>query len=316
MHITNLNNGLLLHIFAFAALEAHIPLQLTCHRFYNLAKDNQGLFKTWSIAKFPSHLDSSTPLPHDTDYKWLVKCLHNNTSHFGPSDSRKYGYYLNQDELRIRSIIRVSVHDGKTWTITRGIVKYSTIDSFYQVGMFCNGLLQGQGTFINRDITYQGQFNCGNYHGLGTLTCENGESYHGYFLNDKKNGLGTQKYEDGSCYVGQWHNDKRHGQGSYHWLCGSSYVGQFDHDDYDKLGTFTKCIDGQVTASYFGLWENGIPLDCDFGYLNYKCSECDTTSCLSCTRRLHDECMQTKQWSHLSNERLDCGHGKDAMTCD
>ena len=235
MHITNLNNHLLSHIFAFAAVESYIPLQLTCHRFCNFIKDNQSLFKTWSIAKFPSHLDSSTPLPHDEDYKWLIKCLHNNISYSGSNDSRKYGYTLNQRELQIRSIIRVSVHDGKTRTITQGIIKGTTSNPFCLVGIFCNGVLQGAGTYINIGITYQGQFSHDRYHGLGTLTRKNGESYHGYFLDGKKDGLGTCKYFDGSHYTGQWYNDKRYGQGSHHWPDGSSYVGQFDYDEYYKL---------------------------------------------------------------------------------
>ena len=311
MHITNLNNNIILRIFALLPLTAYIPLILTCQRFHKLVNDNQSLLKTWCINKFPHHITQHTPLPNDLDYKWLLMCLHFDITQFIHQASHRYGYIKIPGFLYIRSIIRSSFHFDKPYVIAQGIS--FNISNIISIGTFLDGKLQGYGTCIKSESTYVGEFIDGQYHGLGTLIWTNDKSYHGYFSDNCKSGLGTQKYEDGSCYVGQWHNNLKHGQGSYTWPNGNSYVGQFYSDKYYGLGTFAKCIDGQVTNTYLGAWLNDIPDDCDFGYLFGVCRDCNVKVCCDCTEKYHKQCQSKKTWS-ADDVVLNCGHEKQELS--
>ena len=55
-----------------------------------------------------------------------------------------------------------------------------------------------------RDV---GQFEDGNYHGEGTLTFANGDTYVGQWKNDKKHGLGKYILASGEvAHDGEWEN--------------------------------------------------------------------------------------------------------------
>ena len=293
---TQAQHKLLLHIFAFAPLTSYIPLTLTCQRFHKLVHNNQSLFKTWCMPKFPEYITSTTPLPSGLDYKWLLMCLYNEI----PTDQddqelhvRKYGHVKTLDHLHIRSIIHITNRQYEIDVTAQGI-SYDIAARIYRIGILHNHKLEGQGTYITPNLTYQGEFVNDEYHGLGTLTCKNGKMYHGDFFVNCKIGQGTCTFEDGSCYVGQWYNDmmfgngtyrwpngdkyvgqwrndKQHGHGSYHWANGDRYVGQFQNDSFHGLGKLSRCVGGQTIQVYSGMWRAGVPRDCDLDYMYRQC---------------------------------------------
>lgn len=307
MPLTDLNNYLLVHIFAFLLLETYVPLILTCQRFHNIITTNQSLLQSWCINKFPKHITATIPLPDGTDYNWLVKCLLNDLSNIRNTKVHKYGY-LNGFDLHMRNIIRIS----NDQMLTRGIYINQSM-STYRIGTFVNDTQQGHGIFIESDKSYVGEFQDGYCYGLGTLTWKNGESYHGYFVDNRRSGLGTFKYINGCCYVGQWSDDKLHGNGSYHWANGNHYVGRIHNGGFHGLGQFSKYVDGQVPDVYFGLWDTSVPCDCEFGYLYYECQTCNAKVCCDCVK-LHQACRSRKRWTVDASVALNCGHEKKDLS--
>ncbi|CAI2358338.1 Hypothetical protein MVR_LOCUS43 [uncultured virus] len=312
MHITNLNNAIILRIFALLPLASYLDLILTCQRFHKLVNDNQSLLKTWCINKFPKYITQHTPLPNGTDYKWLLKCSYFDITEFAQHADHKYGYIKVPGLLYIRSAISNSFRFGTPYVIEQGISFVNNNTTIF-IGTFLNSNLQGYGTCIRAESRYAGEFINGQYHGLGTMTWTNDESYHGYFLGNYKSGYGTYNYTDGSCYTGQWYCDTKHGQGSYTWPNGSSYVGQFYTDKYNGLGTFTKCADNRITNTHFGAWVIDIPLGCDFGYLFGLCRDCNVKVCNDCNDTYHKKCKSNKTWS-ADDVVLNCGHKKQELS--
>ena len=93
-------------------------------------------------------------------------------------------------------------------------------------------------------ITYEGEREKGEYHGIGTITYPNGEKWEGEFIDGKPyNGQGTYTFPDGEKYVGELKDGNFHGQGTYTIPIGSGmvakYVGDFIDGKYDGQGTFT-----------------------------------------------------------------------------
>ena len=291
MPLPNLNNQLLLHIFAYLPLTSYASLILTCRRFHSLVVNNQSLFKTWCINKLTNYIASTTPLPDDLDYKWLFKCLHHDITKVQDPNTHTYGYIHNHHKLHIRSITQVSTSEYGIHVIS-----------------------QGKGVFINQFETYTGEFENDHYEGLGAVTWANGESYHGYFHNGCKNGHGTHKYKDGSSYVGGWYWNNRTGHGTHRLVCGSSYVGQFNTDMYYGLGTFTLCIEGKVANTHTGVWLYHVPIGCEFGHVFYKCRNCKLNLCRMCTVSNHGKCFTRKKWSVAAKMVLDCKHEKQELS--
>lgn len=294
MSIASLSNPLLLHIFELLPLASWIPLQLTCHRFYNLTANNQALLKTWCFNMFPSYLNASTPLPPNTDYKWLSKCLSNSID----DNPRTYGYTCTTDMLWIRSVISYEPD-----LVELGIL-LDIPSMTYDSGTFINDELQGQGTRITDDYTYAGEFIDNVAYGLGTYTHASGDTYHGYFVDNCREGFGTYKWPNGDYYTGQFHWGKYRGYGYHVWASGSTYKGQYQNDEKHGFGTFTKHT-GQV---FTGKWESNVPRNCKFGLYYHHCKRCNLDVCDRCHVLNHSSCRTRQQWTSIENMQLDCKH--------
>ena len=63
----------------------------------------------------------------------------------------------------------------------------------------------------------------------GPVICkyDDGFEYQGEWQDGKKHGIGTYTYPDGSKYVGEWKDDKKHGEGTNIWSDAAKYEGQF-----------------------------------------------------------------------------------------
>ena len=121
-------------------------------------------------------------------------------------------------------------------------------------GVFKNGKLEGQGTWleITADVEgnffnpqhseeYVGEWKDGKFHGQGTKKTSNGEEYIGEWKDGWRDGQGKYKnqgetYEmcrkmGGETYEGEWKNNSCHGQGS--WYCfGMWMIGRFENDKF------------------------------------------------------------------------------------
>ena len=294
MSIASLSSPLLLHIFELLPLASWIPLQLTCHRFYNLTANNQALLKTWCFNMFPSYLNASAPLPPNTDYKWLSKCLSNSID----DDPRTYGYTCTTDMLWIRSVISYEPD-----LVALGI--WLDIPSMtYDSGTFINDELQGQGTRIMTNYTYIGEFIDNDAHGLGTTTHASGNTYHGYFVDNRRQGFGTYKWVNSSYYTGQFHCSKIHGYGFHNWNNGDTYKGQYRNDKRHGFGTFTTNT-GRV---FTGKWESNVPRDCRFGLYYWYCKTCQFFVCDRCHMLDHSNCRTRYKWTPIEGMQLNCKH--------
>lgn len=297
MPFTTLNNQLVLCIFAFLSLDEWLPLQSACKRFYKLAND-QGLLQSWCINKFPTLITSETPLPPDADYKWLAKC---SMYDLKDSNDAKYGYMLTSEFLYIRSVQGV---------LETGIHIYSATMKC-RSGTFVNKQMQGQGTMTTSKFTYKGEFMNDLSTGFGSWSSD-GDTYIGYYVDGRKEGHGKYTWSTGFYYEGQWQKGSTHGSGRHVNPNGSSYVGHFVGGRHG-LGTFTRCTNGQVDRVFKGMWQDDVPIGCEFGLVYYKCLFCDVDVCVSCFED-HKKCVTKKQWCSQEDTKLNCKHGHMKLT--
>ena len=125
------------------------------------------------------------------------------------------------------------------------------------VGLFKEGIFNGQGTLIYSDGTiYDGNFDGGVFSGLGKLINPEGDQYEGSFRDGMKHGHGKIVYGDGSVYVGDWNKDCKDGVGRHTYACGREYDGEFVDNKRHGKGTMTTS-----SATVAGPWRDDRPLD-------------------------------------------------------
>jgi len=112
--------------------------------------------------------------------------------------------------------------------------------------------MEGEGTLriIMLNITYEGIFVGGKFHGHGNLKTNNG-TYSGNFENGLPSGEGKMQYSNSDSYEGQWKTGLRHGQGTMNSQDGV-YTGQWSKDLKDGIGRIEYC-DGTVYEGNFAL---------------------------------------------------------------
>ncbi|XP_035138678.1 radial spoke head 10 homolog B isoform X5 [Callithrix jacchus] len=99
-------------------------------------------------------------------------------------------------------------------------------------GMFSEGLMHGQGTYIWADgLKYEGTIY---YNQEGTCW------YEGDWVQNVKKGWGIRCYKSGNIYEGQWEDNVRHGEGRMRWLTANQeYTGQWERGIQNGFGTHT-----------------------------------------------------------------------------
>nr|XP_048292745.1 radial spoke head 10 homolog B isoform X2 [Myodes glareolus] len=99
-------------------------------------------------------------------------------------------------------------------------------------GMFSEGLMHGQGTYIWADgLKYEGSIY---YNQEGTSW------YEGDWVYNIKKGWGIRCYKSGNIYEGQWENNMRHGEGRMRWLTtNEEYTGHWEKGIQNGFGTYT-----------------------------------------------------------------------------
>ena len=110
------------------------------------------------------------------------------------------------------------------------------------------------GTFaFTSGSKYVGEWQQGNFHGLGTRTWSDGSAYEGTFKGGNIHGLGTYVRADGVKCVGVFEIDQSNGCGTRFLSDGSEYVGEFKKDVFHGIGVLTKS-DG---SRFAGIWDQG-----------------------------------------------------------
>jgi len=85
---------------------------------------------------------------------------------------------------------------------------------------------------------YQGEWQDGKRHGIGTYISPTGTKYEGEWENDEASGHGVCHYADGMKYDGQFENGERHGKGVLISPEGDRYEGQFKYDLLNGEGIY------------------------------------------------------------------------------
>ncbi|MBQ4509708.1 MAG: AAA family ATPase, partial [Clostridia bacterium] len=109
-------------------------------------------------------------------------------------------------------------------------------ESYSYSGEWKNDLLNGKGKFTDGNITYEGNFLNGKYHGEGTLTKKLNTIYYTYkgnFKNGLKDGNGTEICQE-YTYVGAFINDKFDGNGKKEFKNGDFFEGTFASGVFQK----------------------------------------------------------------------------------
>ena len=86
---------------------------------------------------------------------------------------------------------------------------------------------------------YQGEWQDGKRHGIGTYISPTGTRYEGEWKDDGANGHGICHYADGMKYDGQFESGERHGKGILISPEGDCYEGQFKYDLLNGEGIYT-----------------------------------------------------------------------------
>lgn len=76
---------------------------------------------------------------------------------------------------------------------------------------------------------YEGEFQAGQYHGLGRLYGRDGSVYEGSFTHGQRSGQGVQRLASGDTYNGEWSGDVQHGRGRLVLDNGDTFDGHFVH---------------------------------------------------------------------------------------
>jgi len=85
---------------------------------------------------------------------------------------------------------------------------------------------------------YQGEWQDGKRHGIGTYISPTGTRYEGEWENDGASGHGVCHYADGMQYDGQFESGERHGKGVLISPEGDRYEGQFKYDLVNGEGIY------------------------------------------------------------------------------
>jgi hypothetical protein len=121
--------------------------------------------------------------------------------------------------------------DPSAWGSCQG--SYTTLDGKQYVGVFRNGKLNGQGTYLWAGRTiYVGGFSDGKFSGYGNFTQGPGK-YVGEFRDNAFNGHGIYTYPNGGKYIGEFRNGMFTGLGTEYLPDGSvRQAGMWSNDRF------------------------------------------------------------------------------------
>jgi hypothetical protein len=102
-----------------------------------------------------------------------------------------------------------------------------------------DGMKHGAGRLRSKGMTYVGDFQEDQKHGVGTITWDDGRKYEGHFEDDSFHGSATMAWPDGRKYIGQYVMGKKNGSGCFSWPDGRKYTGQWIAGKRHGIGVYT-----------------------------------------------------------------------------
>ena len=167
------------------------------------------------------------------------------------------------EEQRNKTTVQfVDVMCGDAWKKKgyHGPVICNYADGAEYQGEWQNGKRHGIGTYISPTGTrYEGEWENDGASGHGVCHYADGMKYDGEFESGERHGKGILISPEGDCYEGQFENDLVHGEGIYTWGDGVRSEGEFREGKpwnvvgYDENGEICGLIaDGKVQEVYSG----------------------------------------------------------------
>lgn len=93
------------------------------------------------------------------------------------------------------------------------------------------------------------------YTGRAQVQYPNGDIFDGFFQNGLKHGVGTYTYSDGNKFEGEWKDNKKTGIGKMTYGAYAEYNGHFENGKRDGEGVYKFLKSGDL---YSGSWKNGM----------------------------------------------------------
>lgn len=126
-----------------------------------------------------------------------------------------------------------------------------------------------------------GQTKNGQWHGPGTFTDFNGDTYEGNFVAGRRDGKGRQHFQNHDVYEGDWKDDRMDGQGTMVYAkTGNTYVGGFKAGRRHGRGRMDYLVAEDEQQLCQICYEEDI--DCLF----YDCGH--VCACIKCARQLEN----------------------------
>lgn len=176
---------------------------------------------------------------------------------------------VNNDELTLPSMINTdqTYEDNITCATSTcyedrlKVVDRKLSDPYGDTGVYTGVLLRstmmphGPGRMVYDDDrrNYDGEWRHGRWHGYGSATFPNGDTYVGDFKFDQRHGTGKYCWIDGRMYDGDFREDRRHGKGLFQWPDGATYTGDFQQGKRHGNGKYSFVEGGY----YEGAWTDG-----------------------------------------------------------
>jgi hypothetical protein len=150
---------------------------------------------------------------------------------------------------------RISVLTYAPQGVDNSMVLTATFEGTFETDKIRDGS-KGSISNFNGDV-YTGDFHSESYHGFGTMTYQNGDSFEGTWANGKRvDGPGRMNYANGDRYDCEWLHELQHGKGSAMIVTRSgfdSFVGTFFEGKCNGVGRMSYS-NGDY---YSGLWAGG-----------------------------------------------------------
>lgn len=145
-------------------------------------------------------------------------------------------------EVENKTLLNGALYSGELENnIPHGKGIYET-DKIKYEGYFNKGLFHGMGTLIDKERKYKyiGEFKDGNRDGFGKIIFDDGKYFEGLFEKNIVNKYGYMEYADGEVYVGEFKNNLADGSGTVYYTNGNMYTGLFSEDKEDGIGVMTE----------------------------------------------------------------------------
>jgi len=167
------------------------------------------------LAILSSSLTPAVPTPIDS---------HSEQPRLAPPNPRRLAPLLSVDDKGNRRVTEFEYQDDKQKGKYTGWLNKENLPNGH-------GILR-----VDNGDVYEGEWKCGQRHGMGVYVWFDGDFYSGPWEDGKRNGHGVFVYSDGRIYDGFYVRGIREGSGVFTWPYGAKYEGDYARDKRNGLG--------------------------------------------------------------------------------